>query len=209
MLTSQYKKNRESRMAREKTREEWIAWEDRHIQTYAAALGKPPQGPVLDVGSGTNRLVEAFRARDIAAEGIDFDRADFEKDPLPYHDDAFQTAILNAVIEHIASPDTLMRELARVVAPGGLLIMRTTNWRMDFRNFYLDPTHVRPYVPESLATLLSMYGFETFFSEPALICKPTWLWRLPESLKWHVAKWMPGGTRSMLLIAHNTKRHGS
>ena len=206
MAIEAYRSDREQRMHKEKTEAEWTAWEDRHIQTYISILGEIPKGPVLDVGSGTNHLVRAFTARGIEAEGVDFDRADFEKDLLPYKDNAFQTATLNAIIEHIARPDTLMKELSRIIAPGGLIIVRTTNWRMDFRNFYLDPTHVRPYVPESLVTLLAMYGFKTFFSEPALVCKPTWLWKLPQSLKWHVAKWMPGGTRSMLVIARNTKK---
>ncbi len=206
MIIDSYRLNREKRMQKEKTEAEWTTWEDRHIRTYESILGTTPAGPVLDVGSGTNHLVRAFKARGIEAEGIDFDRANFEKDTLPYKDNAFQTATLNAIIEHIAQPDVLMRELSRVIKPGGLIIVRTTNWRMDFRDFYIDPTHVRPYVPESLSILLSMYGFKTFFNEPALVCKPRWLWQLPSFLKWHVAKWMPGGTRSMLLIARNEKK---
>ena len=205
MIIDSYRKNREVRMQREKTLEEWIAWEDRYIQTYASILGEAPRGPVLDIGCGTNHLAKAFHARGIEAEGIDVDRADFEKDALPYADDSFNTAILHAVIEHLMKPDMLMRELARIVRPGGHIIVRTTNWRMDFRNFYRDPTHVKPYVPEGLVTLLSMYGWRVQFVGPALICKPLWLLQLPEWLKWHVAKWIPGGTRSMVLIGVNAK----
>lgn len=207
MLTDFYRKDREQRMVRQRTEDEWIAWEDRHIQTYESILGELPPGPVLDIGCGTNHLAKAFHARGIEAEGIDVDRADFEKDALPYADNSFSTAILHAVIEHLMKPDLLMRELQRIVVPGGLIIVRTTNWRMDFRNFYRDPTHVKPYVPEGLAALLEMYSFKVFFVGPALICKPTWIWKLPLRLQWNVAKWMKGGTRSMLVLGTNDKSH--
>lgn len=101
-------------------------------------------------------MVKAFIARGLKAEGIDIDRVDFEKNDLPYRDHQFGTAVLNAVTEHLMKPDHLMRELSRVLKPGGLLIVRTTDWRMDFRNFYSDPTHVKPYVPEGMRTLLSI-----------------------------------------------------
>lgn len=204
-VNTRYRIDREKRMQREKKDAEWIAWQDRFIQTYEKLLGKPLEGPVIDIGCGTNHLAKAFIARGIPAEGIDVDQADFEKDALPYPDNSFQTAILHAVIEHLMKPDLLMRELSRVLKPNGLIIVRTTNWRMDFRNFYRDPTHVKPYVPEGLQTLLSMHGFRVFFVGPALVCKPMFLWRLPKGLQWHVAKWMRGGTRSMLLLGTNRK----
>lgn len=191
-------------MNAEKSEGEWIAWQDRFIQTYLSVLGKI-DGPVLDIGCGANHLAKAFAARGIEAEGIDVDRADFEKDDLPYKDNQFETAILNAVIEHLAKPDNLMKELSRVLKPGGLVIVRTTNWRMDFRNFFNDPTHVKPYVPESLGTLLGMYGFKVFFLEPGLICRSRLYWSLPEKIKWRVAKWIRGGTSTMLVMARNGK----
>lgn len=116
-------------MNAEKSEGEWIAWQDRFIQTYLSVLGKI-DGPVLDIGCGTNHLAKAFIARGIEAEGIDVDSVDFEKDDLPYRDNQFGTAVLHAVIEHLANPDNLMKGLPRVVKPGGLMIVRTTNWRV-------------------------------------------------------------------------------
>lgn len=192
-------------MGNERTEEQWIAREDRYIQTYERMLGRKLVGPVIDLGCGTNHLAKAFAARKVEATGIDVDQADFEKDALPFADNSFETAILHAVIEHLMRPDNLMKELQRTVRPDGLLIVRTTNWRMDFRNFYRDPTHVKPYVPEGLQTLLAMYGFRTIFLGPALINRPSFIWKLPEFLQWHVAKWIPGGTRSQVAFAVNEK----
>ena len=206
MIIDDYRKDREQKMTRERTQDEWVAWYDRYLQTYERMLGKPLVGPVIDIGCGTNHLAEALRARGIEAEGIDVDRADFEKDPLPYADNSFNTAILHAVVEHLMRPDNLMRELVRIVRPGGLIIVRTTNWHMDFRNFYRDPTHVKPYVPEGLRTLFEMYGCKVIFCGPALVMKPLWIWSLPEAWQWHVAKWIRGGTRSQVGFGVNGKQ---
>lgn len=208
MITQDYRKDREENMKKERSDKEWLNYEDRYIQTYLSILekrGEKIDGPVLDIGCGTNHLARSFQARGIDAEGIDVDRADFEKDPLPYKDNQFQTATLHAIIEHLFKPDNLMKELRRVIVPGGLIIVRTTNWQSDFKNFFNDPTHVKPYTPLGLTRLLKMYGFETFFLEPGLICKSHIYWKLPEWLKWRVAKLIKGGTRTMLLMAHNKK----
>jgi len=204
MITADYRKHREEGMKQEKSDAQWLAWEDRYIQTYLSVLGEI-KGPVLDIGCGTNHLARAFKARGIEAEGIDVDRADFEKDKLPYEDNQFQTATLHAIIEHLFRPDNLMKELSRVIAPGGIIIIRTTRWQSDFRNFYNDPTHVKPYTPVGLTRLLKMYDFETFFLEPGLICKSHIYWKFPKWAKWHVAKWIRDGTRSMIVMAENLK----
>jgi O-antigen chain-terminating methyltransferase len=55
-----------------------------------------------------------------------------------------------------------MRECARVLLPGGLLIVETPNalnLRVAAINFWLDPTHVRPLHPELLRLLAERGGF--------------------------------------------------
>jgi len=42
---------------------------------------------------------------------------------LPYRDDAFGTVYSNSVIEHIPNPQNVLSELARVLRPGGLLVL--------------------------------------------------------------------------------------
>ena len=46
-------------------------------------------------------------------------------EPLPLHDAAYDTLLLTDVLEHIERPDALWREIARLLAPGGRLLLAT------------------------------------------------------------------------------------
>jgi O-antigen chain-terminating methyltransferase len=69
------------------------------------------------------------------------------------------------VIEHLApeSLDRLARLAWRALKPGGVLILETPNplsLVVAARNFWLDPTHLRPVHPARLELLLHGAGFE-------------------------------------------------
>jgi hypothetical protein len=42
---------------------------------------------------------------------------------------------------------------------------------IDYKNFYNDPTHVKPYTPISLKQTFELYNLKTIFLEPGLIEK--------------------------------------
>ncbi len=48
-------------------------------------------------------------------------------DQLPFRDGSFNLATLNMVAEHLKHPGNVMAELARVVAPNGLVVIHTPN----------------------------------------------------------------------------------
>ncbi len=69
------------------------------------------------------------------------------------------------VIEHLPAPalDRLVRLAYRALRPGGVLILETPNPLsvvVAARNFWLDPTHVRPVHPESLKLMYELAGFD-------------------------------------------------
>jgi hypothetical protein len=71
---------------------------------------------------------------------------------------------------------------------------------MDYKNFYNDPTHIKPYAPETLKNTLNLFGFDTIFLEPGLIEKSWFWWKLPNNIKWKIASLLKGGTKSILAI---------
>jgi ubiquinone/menaquinone biosynthesis C-methylase UbiE len=109
--------------------------------------GDAPAGPMLDVGAGTALIpIEICRrlprARLVA---IDLSRAMLElgqrrldeagfaeqvslqlvdAKALPYADGAFDVVISNSIVHHIPEPRRAMRELSRVLRPGGALLVR-------------------------------------------------------------------------------------
>jgi SAM-dependent methyltransferase len=70
-------------------------------------------------------------------EGVDLHKA------LPYENESFDVVILTEVVEHLVEYRTVMYEAARVVKPGGIVIVTTPNiFRLHSRwNFFLFGTH--------------------------------------------------------------------
>jgi SAM-dependent methyltransferase len=52
---------------------------------------------------------------------------DLEAEPLPYPDGHFDTVAMSAVIEHLIDPIAALRDLYRVLRPGGRLLLDTPN----------------------------------------------------------------------------------
>lgn len=50
-------------------------------------------------------------------------------DSLPFSDASFDLITSNMVLEHLPAPSTIFRELSRVLAPGGTLMVHTPNTR--------------------------------------------------------------------------------
>lgn len=102
----------------------------------------PQGGFVLDAGCGTGRYSAAWRKLMPAARlvGVDINRTilrDGQVDPealrpvngtlerLPFADDTFDVVMSRGAIQHTANPRQALRELVRVVKPGGLLFFYT------------------------------------------------------------------------------------
>lgn len=120
-------------------------------------------GDVLEIGTGTGygiELVAPHAARfttldkqlpaDAALPGnTTFVRAVVP--PLPFGDDSFDFVISFQVIEHIRRDREFVREVRRVLRPGGRFIVTTPNAGMSLTR---NPWHVREYTPQELTTLL-------------------------------------------------------
>ena len=102
------------------------------------------RGKYLDVGSGHGHLVQRVRqefsvqvsACDYRAdlinkkglgEGIIVDVVNLNDDPLPYPDQEFDLVTCTEVLEHLEDYRGTLREINRVLQPGGVLVLTTPN----------------------------------------------------------------------------------
>lgn len=149
------------------------------IAAYRPWLAEAP-GPVLDLGCGRGEALALLRDWGIAGRGIDSSARmvqlcrerglDAEAGDLFGTLEAALEGSLGGVvsfhvIEHlpVGALDRLVRLAYRALRPGGVLILETPNPLsvvVAARNFWLDPTHVRPVHPESLRLMYELAGFD-------------------------------------------------
>lgn len=127
--------------------DEWDAIRSLHIAeseveaAMAAVLGDGPLGSLIDIGTGTGRMLELFGAQADTALGIDrssemlrlaraklHDRPNLELRQadlyaLPMADGAAHVAILHHVLHFAQQPGAAIAEAARVLGPGGRLLI--------------------------------------------------------------------------------------
>jgi SAM-dependent methyltransferase len=78
--------------------------------------------------------------------------------PLPFSDGAFQVVCAFEVLEHIPDDETVLRELARVLRPGGALFFSVPVDPDLFTGFDTACGHVRRYQASELADRLAALG---------------------------------------------------
>lgn len=116
---------------------------DRAIAVAGPAVADRPR---LNLGSGTDRR-PGFVNLDVAAiAGVDV-VASLGDEPLPFPDATFGVVLCRDVLEHVDVAGAL-REVHRVTAPGGLVVVSTVHFTS--RNLYVDPTHIRGYSVRTL-----------------------------------------------------------
>lgn len=104
-----------------------------YIDLYVNIIQKHAHGKLLDLGAGMVPFYGIYK--DQVAENVCIDWAnslhsnphlDIVADlnqPFPIPDDSFDSILCSDVLEHIADPFAFMRETARVLKPGGDLML--------------------------------------------------------------------------------------
>jgi len=100
------------------------------VRTAVVTHGR---GRVLDVGCGRRPFEEALRAAGHRVVGVESNPARYAGTArpdawatglqLPFRDACFDTAVAFQVLEHVPEPARMMGELARVLTPGGKLVL--------------------------------------------------------------------------------------
>lgn len=95
---------------------------------------------ILNLGCGLGRREGALNVDRWAGPGVDC-VYDLERTPWPWPDGAVTEVWALDILEHLADFLVTMRELHRVMCPGAMVHVRTSNWRTE--NSFTDPTHRR------------------------------------------------------------------
>ena len=128
--------------------------------------------PILDVGCATGNFI-AIKPNLI--EGIDIDedslavarsrgfkvrKVDAQKPLEEVESSRYQGVYVKHVIEHLPDPLSFLREVKRILKPGGKVVILTPNCPYMFtRGFWDDYTHVRPFTKRSLEMVAYDAGF--------------------------------------------------
>ena len=128
---------------------------------------KRVEGRVLEIGTGTGYGVEFIAPH--AERYVTLDKCRSEElpempsnvefvqcavPPLPFEDESFDCVVSFQVIEHIKRDKEFVREVYRVLKPGGRFIVSTPNRPMSLTR---NPWHVREYTAEQFGALLSCF----------------------------------------------------
>ena len=152
----------------------------------------------LDLGSADGSFVEILKKNGFNAFGLDIKDVNFENDKLELEDNSFDLVTAISIIEHLSNPNNFLTEVKRVLKKDGLFILVTPNWKFDMKGFYDDPTHVKPYTTKSINFLLESFKFRNIKIVPWLVCKPSWMWKIPFSFE--LARIIPfRGSRNKLI----------
>jgi 2-polyprenyl-3-methyl-5-hydroxy-6-metoxy-1,4-benzoquinol methylase len=133
---------------------------------------------ILDVGCGSGHFLKVAIAMGWSAYGTEIASGAFDQlarlgiksfcgklDSANYVDGFFDVVYCSEVIEHLLDPSTLLREIARILRPGGLLYLTTPNFNSLSRRLLgskwrvIGKEHICYFTPASLAGAIREAGF--------------------------------------------------
>lgn len=104
----------------------WSSLEEERLRAVMPNI----QGRLLDVGAGTNTLVQTYRGEGVGVDVFDFGGGTTiveDTRNLPFADGSFDTVTYLACLNHIPYREEALREGLRILKPGGRIIATMIN----------------------------------------------------------------------------------
>lgn len=140
---------------------------------YQAHIPRFVKGRLLDLGCGQVPLYGAYRCHATEVVCVDWENTPHKSEhldhvcdlggTLPFPDGSFDTVILSDVLEHIAEPGALWREMARVTADKGIVMLNTP----FFYQLHEVPHDYYRYTEFALRRFAGLAGFRVLLLQPA------------------------------------------
>lgn len=156
----------------------FFAWLTGPFRSRDRSIDFVAGGRLLDIGCGNGRFLRTMRDLGWEVQGVETNTqsAEFcrgtqlavhngDLASAKYPSGSFDVVTLRHVIEHIPAPQAFMAELARILKPGGCLVVETPNfsslgWALFGPRWYATgiPYHVVLFSPDNLALLARRHG---------------------------------------------------
>lgn len=138
-------------------------------------------GKLLDIGCGFGFFLETAKQKNWDVTGIEITDDAVKACTLKglrmhhgtleiahFQDEMFDVIVMIETIEHITEIDNLIREIYRILRPGGLVYLSTPNFNAINRYRLKDqydviqyPLHLSYFTPKTLTRFFEMNGFKT------------------------------------------------
>ena len=178
---------------------------------------------ILDVGCGGGQLLENFaKFPQVEVYGVDISEkalqiartrgykvflCNVETEKLPFNDESIDIVVVNDLLEHLITPDNLLREVYRILKREGKLVISVPNishpvsW---FMQIFLDlppmqsarykSVHVRDYTLRILKCVMKLNGFRV------KQVKGTYLYPLNNAIGRLIVRLFPRLSERLILI---------
>jgi len=179
----------------------WQRARHRIVLGFVKAARREKQGPVLDVGCGSGRIIQDLP--DAIGMDILLPKLRFLRDrhrhlaqgtifALPFPTERFDVVICSEVIEHIPDHPQVFQELTRVLRPGGTLILGTPDygrrlwWILEWIYGKILPgayahEHITHYTRDGLTRRLAALGYAIQEFQYVGFCELIFRARKPEA----------------------------